>query len=73
VTKFLRLTAISEELAGGSTKYPGGTSNCLLYDPSTNTWLVTGSLKQLVVHTLTRLLDGQVLAVGGSDAELYTP
>jgi galactose oxidase-like protein len=60
-------------LAGGSTKYPGGTTNCLLYDPSTNTWLFTGSLKQLATHTLTRLLNGQVLAVGGTDAELYTP
>jgi N-acetylneuraminic acid mutarotase len=60
-------------LAGGSTKYPGVTTNCMLYDPSTNTWLVTGSLRHAVAHTLTRLMNGQALAVGSSDAELYTP
>lgn len=60
-------------LAGGSLKYGGSTTNCLLYDPSTNTWLFTGSLKKVASHTLTRLLNGQVLAVGGTDAELYTP
>jgi Galactose oxidase, central domain len=63
-------------LAGGSIIYSGKaspTANCRLYDPSTNSWLVTGSLKQAVGHTATRLLNGQVLAVGGSDAELYTP
>jgi hypothetical protein len=60
-------------LAGGSLKYGGSTTNCLLYDPSTNTWLFTGSLKKVTGHTVTRLLNGQVLAVGGTDAELYMP
>lgn len=60
-------------LAGGSLKYGGGTTNSLLYTPSTNTWLFTGSLKQVAGHTLTLLQNGQALAVGGTDAELYTP
>ncbi len=64
-------------LAGGVIAYSGqparGTTNCRLYDPKTNTWLLTGSLKQVASHTATRLLNGQVLAVGGTDAELYTP
>ncbi len=63
-------------LAGGVVVYSGKsfpTANCDLYDPSTNGWSATGSLKQSVRHSATRLLNGQVLAVGGSDAELYTP
>ena len=48
-------------------------ANSFLYDPSTNAWSGTGKLKQAGSHTLTRLSNGQVLAVGGSDAELYTP
>jgi Galactose oxidase, central domain len=63
-------------IAGGTVKYSGKsfpTDNCDLYDPSTNRWTATGSLMQSVRHSATRLLNGQVLAVGGSDAELYTP
>jgi N-acetylneuraminic acid mutarotase len=63
-------------LGGGSTVYNGksaATTNARLYNPSTNSWTATGSLKEAVSHSLTRLLTGQVLAVGGSDAELYTP
>lgn len=65
-------------------------SNAELYDPSTNEWTPTGSLRQALLdgHTLTRLLNGQVLAAGGeieirtgtrtiiittARAELYTP
>lgn len=63
-------------LAGGAVMYSGKsfpTTNCRLYDPSTNSWSVTGSLMQSVRHSATRLLNGQVLAVGGTDAEVYTP
>jgi hypothetical protein len=62
-------------LAGNAIMYGGKsfpTTNCALYDPSTNSWTLTGSLKQVAHRTLTRLLNGQVLAVG-TDAELYTP
>jgi hypothetical protein len=63
-------------LTGNAIMYSGKsypTTNCRLYDPSTNAWSVTGSLIQAVPHSATRLLNGQVLAVGGADAELYTP
>jgi N-acetylneuraminic acid mutarotase len=63
-------------LAGGVIIYSGKaspTARSSLYDPSTNTWLSTASLKQGGSHTLTLLQNGQALAVGGSDAELYTP
>ncbi len=58
-------------------------SKAALYDPSTNEWTLTGSMRVLRRgHTLTRLLNGKVLAAGGqrpagdvtlSSAELYTP
>jgi N-acetylneuraminic acid mutarotase len=76
-------------LAGGSIICSGKATevpNADLYDPSTNGWLSTGRLNQARLgHTLTRLLNGQVLAAGGSSkdssgattyltsAELYTP
>jgi N-acetylneuraminic acid mutarotase len=63
-------------LAGGFVIYSGKSfpsANSFLYDPSTNSWSVTGKLNQAGSHTLTRLSSGQVLAVGGADAELYTP
>ena len=57
-----------------------GSSAAALYDPSTNEWKPTDSLKQsLSGLTLTPLLNGQVLAAGGelssaeNDAELFTP
>jgi hypothetical protein len=76
-------------LAGGSIVYSGrasSVSHADLYDPSTNSWVGTGALSHArTVHTLTRLLSGQVLAAGGfnrisngtptylTSAELYTP
>jgi hypothetical protein len=67
-------------LAGGKPKYGSVTGASLLYDPSTNYWILTGSLNPRAAHTLTRLQNGQVLAAGGSglsgvlaSAQLYTP
>ncbi len=53
-------------LANGKVLVAAG-SNAELYDPSTNEWTQTGSLKQAPLDglTLTRLLNGQVLAGGG--------
>jgi N-acetylneuraminic acid mutarotase len=76
-------------LAGGSIIYSGkstAVANADLYDPSTNSWLSTGALSQgRAAHTLTRLLNGKVLAAGGfaqiaggthtflTSTELYAP
>jgi hypothetical protein len=60
-------------LGGGTTSYKSPTAASMLYNPATNTWTLTGRLLQTANHTLTLLQNGQVLAVGGSDAELYTP
>ena len=62
-------------LVGNTIMYSGHaypTTHCALYDRSTNTWTLTGSLLQAGAHSATRLLNGQVLAAGG-DTELYTP
>jgi hypothetical protein len=75
-------------LAGGSIIYSGKATSVAhadLYDLSINTWLSTGALKQdRAGHTLTRLMNGQVLAAGGivtvnsgpatylTSAEIYT-
>ena len=68
--------------------YPCGvtTTHAYLYDSSTNTWSVTGSMSYArSSHTMTVLTNGQVLVAGGfvhpvpgyltpiSTAELYTP
>jgi hypothetical protein len=60
-----------------------GTNSCELYDPSTGSWSVTGSLHDnRFGHTATLLNDGRVLVVGGmisqrlgltSSCELYDP
>src|SRR5713226_223526 len=56
-------------LAGGSIIYSGKSTSVAhadFYDPSTNSWLGTGALNQArAAHTLTRLLNGKVLAAGG--------
>jgi N-acetylneuraminic acid mutarotase len=72
-------------LAGGESGY-GTDALCRLYDSSSLSWLLTGSMHQArAVHTATLLQNGQVLAAGGevktsngtfsvlSSAELYTP
>jgi len=72
-------------LAGGESGY-GTDALCRLYDSSTNSWLLTGSMNQArASHTATLLQNGQVLVAGGSvknqngtftilaSAELYTP
>jgi hypothetical protein len=51
-------------LAGGKPKYGSVTGVSLLYDPSTNRWLLTGNLPPRSGHRLTRLQNGLVLAVG---------
>jgi hypothetical protein len=79
----LALLATGKVLLAG-TEFSQG-SSAALYDPSTNEWTPTGNLNVARGgHTLTRLLNGQVLAAGGrallydgpqaiSSAELYTP
>ena len=59
------------------------TPGCFLYDFSSNSWSITGSMNHARVnHTATLLPNGQVLVVGGqfginfnilASAELYTP
>lgn len=53
-------------LANGKVLAVAG-SSAQLYDPSTNEWTQTGGLNQAIFDglTLTRLLNGQVLAAGG--------
>ncbi|MGH8095370.1 MAG: kelch repeat-containing protein [Chthoniobacterales bacterium] len=72
-------------LVGGLALQSGGivaTPNCEVYNPSTNTWTATGSLKQARHLAGTVLLpDGRVLTMGGdptggfplSSAEIYFP
>jgi hypothetical protein len=75
-------------LAGGTIVYSGKANfvaRADLYDPSSNTWAVTGALSQArSAHTLVELLNGQALAAGGftknstgstflTSAEFYTP
>jgi hypothetical protein len=60
-----------------------GTNSCELYNPSTGSWSVTGSMHdKRFGHTATLLNDGKVLVVGGlisqrlgivSSCELYDP
>jgi hypothetical protein len=76
-------------VAGGAGPRPGafpyrGLASSELYNPTTGTWTVTGSLNDgRLLHTATLLLDGRVLVTGGwpdhtnhgelSGAELYNP
>jgi hypothetical protein len=75
-------------LAGGEQPLYRGiktTGQCALYDGSSGSWVITGSMTApRSDHTTTLLPNGQVLAVGGTvingvrsgflaSAELYTP
>ncbi|MGW0875344.1 Kelch repeat-containing protein [Streptomyces sp. NPDC002740] len=72
--------------AGGAVVRGTGTGECLLFDQKGRTWQPTGGLAQpRLLHSLTKLEDGTVLAVGGmaqtdrlpftylATAELYDP
>jgi N-acetylneuraminic acid mutarotase len=68
-------------LAGGNDETVSSKS-AILYDPATETWRSTGSLRiRRDGHTATLLDDGKVLVVGGTilmragsmNAELYDP
>ncbi len=65
-------------VAGGAVSTEA-TNTAELYDPSTGTWTVTGSLNvNHSSHTATLLLNGKVLLAGGAssptnNAELYDP
>ena len=51
----------------------GGNSSIQLYDPATGTWAPAGGLgSNRSYHTATRLSDGRVLIVGGSDNSTVT-
>ncbi|MFT5191413.1 MAG: WD40 repeat protein/tRNA A-37 threonylcarbamoyl transferase component Bud32 [Verrucomicrobiales bacterium] len=75
------LIAGGEGLTGNSEL--AALSDCYLYDPATDTWRVTGSMRQPRTRfgSLTLLQDGTVLAVGGpvreqnfsGNCEVYNP
>jgi Kelch motif/Galactose oxidase, central domain len=78
------LTDFSQTLVLVAGGYNGGyeTARAELYDPSSDTWSVTGSLTTARwLHTATLLPNGQVLVTGGIDAtntylasaDLYSP
>src|SRR6266704_35929 len=61
-------------VVGGETVYNGATvvtATSELYDPTTGTWVVTGSLKgPRSSHAATLLGNGQVLVTGGTAGSL---
>ncbi|WP_369174524.1 Kelch repeat-containing protein [Streptomyces sp. R28] len=72
--------------AGGAVVRGTGTGECLLFDPKSRSWQPTAGMAQpRLLHSLTKLEDGKVLAVGGmpqtdslpftylATAELYDP
>jgi hypothetical protein len=68
----LALLVTGDVLVAGSALVSGG-SNAALYDPSTNDWTPADSAPLASPQTLTRLLNGQVLATEGNSAALFTP
>ena len=77
----------TDSCSGNSCFFAGSVASAELYDPSTSTFLPTGSMSAArETHTATLLGDGRVLVAGGvsyggigifggtlSSAELYTP
>lgn len=60
--------------AGGAVLRDTSTAESLLFDPISATWTPTGDLGTARrVHTLTKLADGRVLAVGGMPGRLQHP
>lgn len=68
----LALLATGNVLVAGSALVSGG-SNAALYDPSTNQWTPAASAPLATPQTLTRLLNGEVLATDGNSAALFIP
>jgi hypothetical protein len=68
----LALLATGNVLVAGSALVSGG-SNAAVYDSSTNEWTPAASAPLAAPQTLTRLLNGQVLATEGNGAALFTP
>lgn len=60
--------------AGGTVPRETSTAESLLFDPVAKTWTPTGELRSARrAHTLTKLADGRVLAVGGMPGRLGLP
>ena len=79
---FPNVTAV--KLPGGTVLVTGGASEAdgangaapaaETYDPSADTWTFTGPMKEKRIHhTLTLMPDGNVIAIGGVDANLVEP
>src|SRR5437868_2257173 len=61
-------------LAGGEDAQRNAFDDATLYDPATNAWTPTGKLTTTRrLHTLTHLMDGRALAVGGIGGPFATP
>lgn len=79
-TYFSKQTQQCRAVQPGLQARGSATGACMLYDPSTNRWILTDSLlTPRSGRTLTRLQNDQVLAVGGrglsgvlASAEPYT-
>jgi hypothetical protein len=62
------LLADGTVLVAGGGNFDGVSATAEIYDPSTNTWTMVGSMAQpRVGHVATRLADGRVLVAGSDD------